>query len=364
MGAWQAALSGIAGAGKDVATGRIASRDELLKAQDTYNKWQMDIGNLAARNKESDIQAKGQERQFELGKEQNRLTGISHEYYRQQLIQNGYKDLGAQEVLDAAGNKTGKWERRFQNLNPSLLKPGEQATVTIPLSGPPPDTMEGSMEFYKKLTGMKGADGQPIFDSQDAATIAFKAPQLYRQGPAEMYKSFYGLKQWMDQQTGNKFTPAGGMKFAKDLVDLYLGRGAYFHYGPGGTGQPGEGLTANEKREFDARTITQKIQLQSLQQQANAVQKSIADGTTLDVASAQSNLTRLTEQIGPIVQAMQRIADEILARRQKGGPASLGGTLPQAAKDALKAQMGTILTFRNGQSWVWRPGASEPTRVK
>lgn len=234
MSAFQGALAGIGSTGEQMATGEQAAQEFALKSALAKSTIAAQTARSGVEQGQLELAKSGQQQAYTLAQQQ-------HELYRQSLIDQGWKDNGVTIVGQDSATGMSKYQRNFVNMR-------DGSTRAIPVQGVPPDSQEGVMNFYRTLTGLKDDKGNPQFNNIEAAQIAFRTPQLYRQGPAEQYKGFQQIGQ--DQFPDD---PKKAAAFGKNLWDEFVGKAGYFHYGPGassltGGGRDMTGMTAGEQR--------------------------------------------------------------------------------------------------------------------
>lgn len=248
MGNFQAVASGLGGAGEDIGVGLNNALNESLRVrqQDLAEKAQshgeqMDAAHLK-------LAEAGQLQSYNIAQQ-------AHELTRQQIIQSGWKDMGATVGPD------GKYNRTFYN---EQLPEGQNKKV-VPLAGVPPDSPQGLLQYYKTVSGMQDGNNKPLFTDLQAKQIAFKMPQLYREGPAGIVDSFMdnakeaagnGVKAIKIPGLGSYdiTTPKGIADFGQAALSTIHPGGLYRATNPAafGKGPDTTGWTANDKREFDS----------------------------------------------------------------------------------------------------------------
>jgi hypothetical protein len=240
MGGFQAVASGLGGAGEDMGVGLNNALNEALKVRAQLHGEDVDASRLA-------LEKAGQQQQYNLAQQVHELT-------RQQIIQSGWKDMGA------TVNPNGTYSRTFYN---EQLPEGQNKKV-VPLSGVPPDSAAGLFQHYQMIRDQKDENGKPLFTDLQAKQVAYKMPNLYREGPAGIVDSFMdsakdqaanGVKKIRIPGLGSFdiTTPGGIANYAQAVLSTIHPGGLYRALSPAGQGAKDmTGWTAGEKREFDA----------------------------------------------------------------------------------------------------------------
>jgi len=305
MGAFAAGIaSGVGKGGEDFATGDIAARREDLNTTIQQHLMRIQDSQADVAQKELALRSRQADQSFQLAQQQ-------HDLYRTSILDAGFRDGGVMQNVDPATNQPipGSYSRIFTN-------PRTNETRKLPVPGIPPDSPEGVQNHFKSLAGMKDESGKPIFNNIQAAQIAFRTPQLYREGPAEVYKSFQDIG-------ADKFPddPDKASKFGKNLWDEYTGKAGFFHYGQGATaGRDMSGFTAGEKREYDAATRPIEQMKTSIMRMAAAEMQATLDPTQ------QANVSgRYLMMLQSLEEQESRKFDEIQQRRNPNAPNSGGG---------------------------------------
>ena len=235
----QALTSGIGETGEAVGKAVQQNTEQGMQQADQEHKFTMDYLANQARNRQMDIATQGQTNEYNT---QQAQLGIQ----RDALKAQGWHDLGPQRIVGTDGSVT--WKHQFQNL-------ATGAGMSIDIQ-PPLDSFESQKDKYNQL--MKSDSGYK-FTKEQAASIAFKDPALARMDPGALAQQYY-----QDAVNNPNLLKKGQTprQYMQDLLDLQFERGAYAHWGPGASVVNGGnyGLTANEKREFDATTAPDKAQ--------------------------------------------------------------------------------------------------------
>lgn len=339
MGAFQAVASGLGQAGEQAGQGINDALTQALKVRAQNHLEEMDAAHLkladSAQNFQQSFQTSSQHQAYTLAQQQ-------HELAREQLIQSGWKDLGSQ--LDPS---SGKYFRTMYNDN-------TKQTSKVPLDGVPPDSPAGQISYMKTLQGMTDGDsGKPLFTPMQAKQIAFKMPNLYREGPAGIVQSFIDDAQ---DQAGNgvkninvpgvgKFditSPQGRANYAQATLATIHPGGLYRALNPTSpTGKAGDqtGWTANETREYKA-TADQAGRTEAALTKLMEVQLN----NTLDPQAQQAISSRFMDQIQNVWKNADAKQTEINARHQLNpnnvqviNAQGVPGTIPRAnLAEALK----------------------------
>lgn len=311
MGGFQAVTAGLGQAGEDMGKGLNDALNQALKVQFQNHTIAMGEGDLALRQA-------AQRQTYDIAQQAHDLT-------RSQIIAFGWKDLGT--TLDPT---SGQYTRTFYNEQ-------TKETSRLPVQGTPPDSPAGLMSYYKSLSGMQDEGGKPMFTPLQAKQIAFKMPQLYREGPAGMME---GFRDYAMQNLG--MDEKAAQKFAQTNFDIVYGRGGYFHYGAGGAkSQDMSGWTANEQREYksmEAQVIGTERMLTKLAETRIA--------SSLDPTEQADIQKELIESLGPLYKQLSDKQSEISGRHGRGNPPSPGAKWSKGAwaaanpgKDANAAEV-------------------------
>lgn len=303
----QALASGIGEGGAQVATGAINAQDKALQVAQMQHNWQQDaIKNSLAQQQLAQT---------------NSIAQQQHDLARQQLISNGYLDMGT--TLDPV----------TQQYTRTLYNKYTNQTIKLPVQGIPPDSPAGQLNYYKQLLQMKDDKNQPIFNPFTAMQTAFKMPAAFQKGPAELMAQWRQDAQSLYSQGVTKVTgpngklidistPTGQQEYAQAQVDLQSGRAGYYHYGPGslglGAGRDMTGFTPGEKRQFDAQTTSLKAQQQTLLSEMN---REVA--ATLNPVDQPAVIARYTPQLQTVDANIQNVYNSI--RMQRFGSVQLPG---------------------------------------
>jgi len=222
MGGFQGVAAGLASTGEGIGTGVENALNEALKIRAQTFGEQMQSGELALRQAQL-------KQTYDIAQQQ-------HELGRQQLIQSGWRDLGPTV-------EGGQYYRTFYN-------EATKQTSRLPIEGTPPDSPAALLNYYRTVRGMTDDNGKPVFTDLQAKQVAFKMPQLYREGPVGMME---GFRDYAKDSLG--YDDVKSQKFAQQQLDLIYGRGAYIRSMFGnypGQGANMTGWTANEQREYKA----------------------------------------------------------------------------------------------------------------
>ena len=305
MGALQAITGGFGKLGSEIGAGDVTAQQQELQKANIEQNWQMNY----VRNQ---LEQQRLQQTWDIAQQQHDLT-------RQQIIQQGYRDMGA--TIDPA---SGQYYRTFIN-------PATGDTRRVPVQGTPPDSPQGMMNYFQQVRGLKDSNGNPLLSDTEAAQIAFRMPMLYRQGPAAQFQSFVdqaqdyanqGIKsiKGPDGKQIDLTSPQGRIAYAQMQQDLIYGRSGFFHYGPGnllggGAAKDLSGFTAGEQREYNAYIAPYKAQELLLGQ---AMRAAYASAITPDQQQQVTNT--YLPQIAAIQQAENSKYQEILARHRGGQP--------------------------------------------
>lgn len=337
MGAFQAVAAGLGQAGENAGQGMNDALTQALKVRAQQHLEDMDTAHLNLANRAQDFQ-----QSFQTAAQHQAATQFQqgHELAREQLIQSGWKDLGSQ--LDPG---SGKYFRTMYNDN-------TKQTTKIPLDGVPPDSPAGQISYMKTLQGLTGDDGKPMFTPMQAKQVAFKMPNLYREGPAGTVQSFIDdAKDFAANGTKNvsipgigKFditSPQGQTNYATAMLSTIHPGGLYrsLNGTPGGKPLDQTGWTANEQREYKA-TADQAGRTEAALTKLMEVQIS----NTLDPNAQQAISGRFMDQIQSVWKNADAKQAEINARHSTNpnnvqviNPQGVPGLLPRAnLAEALK----------------------------
>jgi hypothetical protein len=358
MGAFQAVASGLGEAGEQLGQGANAALNDALKVRSQMMEEQYRSGELDLRRQQ--LQQQGQ------------IANQQQDLMRNYYIQQGWRDMGVS--MDPG---TGNYSRSFYNET-------TKESTTVPVSGVPPDSPQGLMAYYKNIRGMQDDKGNPLFSDLQAKQIAFKMPQLYREGPVGMMQGFRDYAAELADQgmtnikssTGKQLdisTPEGQQAFAQDQIDLVYGRTGFFHYGMGGVagGRPVDmtGFTAGEKREADATLAPLKQQEHAITGLMNAA---MANTYTPDQRAAVQ--AQFMPALMEIYNKEQEVLNSIKARR---GPAvspeqstaiknlmGATGMQPPAGAPQATPPAGGAGGQGAGGGWAPPPGSPSPVGLK
>ena len=318
MGAFQAVAAGLGEGGEQLATGANAALNEAQKVQLQQHGMEMDQAHLA-------LAQAAQKQSWDLAQQQ-------HELMRQQMMESGWTHSGT--VMDPSG----AYFQVFTN-------PRTGESRRLPFNGTPPDSPQGLMNYYRSLSSLKDDEGKPMFTDLQAKQVAFKMPQLYREGPVSMLE---GFKDYATNNLGIT-DPKKAQAFAQEQFDIVYGRGGYFRYAAnGGLGANRDmtGFTPGEKREYDAAVGPIKVQEQMLTRIMNAQM-----AATLDPQAQAEISNRFLPVLMQLEAQEQSKYQEILSRRNP----QAGSQIPDLGK--LMSMMGIHLPGAGGGTWQPPPGA-------
>lgn len=316
MGGFQAVASGLGEGGEQLAQGTNNALNEALKVRSQLFNEQQQTGEL-------NLRQAALQQSYNIAQQQ-------HELARQQMLNSGWVHSGT--VL----GQDGQYYQTFSN-------PRTGETSRMAYNGVPPDSPAGQMNYYRSLLNLKGDDGKPMFNDLQAKQVAFKMPQLYREGPVGMMQ---GFADYAKDNLGIT-DPNKAQEFAQKQLDIIYGRGGYFRWGAGGLGANHDltGFTPGEKREYDAAVGPLKLQEQMLTKVMNAQMAATFDPT------AQAQISdRFLPAIMQLESQAQSKYQEILSRRNP----QAGTQIPDMAK--LFAMMGIHMPGTPG-GWQVPPGA-------
>lgn len=346
MGGFQAVASGLGGAGEDIGVGLNNALNESLRVR------QQDLAEKAQAHGEQVDAAHIKLAEAAQAQSYN-IAQQSHELTRQQIIQSGWKDMGATIGPD------GKYSRSFYN---EQLPEGQNRKV-VPLAGVPPDSPQGLLQHYQVIKGMKDENDKPMFNDLQAKQIAFKMPNLYREGPAGIVDSFMDMAR-EEAKNGVKAikipglgsfpinTDKGIADYGQAVLSTIHPGGLYRALNPSayGGGKDMTGFTAGEKREFDSFANPIKAMQAAMGRVTDAQIAGTFDPAAQDILRKQY-LEGVTSQEKQI----QEKYDEI-ANRHHGGIAFQvpAGALPaqgQPDGSLLKDSKGKVIAKAKGGQW-------------
>lgn len=314
MGGFQAVAAGLGQAGEEAGKGINDALTQALKVRAQQHLEDMDAAHLNLAQKAQTFQ-----QAYETNAQHQAASQFqqSHELAREALIKGGWKDLGSQ--IDPAN---GRYFRTMYNDQ-------TQQTTKVYLDGVPPDSPTGMINYYKTLRGMTGDNGKPLFDDMKAKEIAFKMPNLYREGPAGIVQSFIddaqdqannGVKSISVPGIG-KFditTPGGRSNYAQATLATIHPGGLYRALNPttsSGKALDQTGWTGNEMREYNAEANKAKVMENAILKLAEAQMNGILDPT----GKQQEALTKnAIDQVTSAYARADQKAEEISARHQTG----------------------------------------------
>lgn len=314
MGGFQAFSEGVGATGEQLAGGMQNALNEALKVRAQLHGEQMDAAHLA-------LAQAGQQQAYNLAQQQHELT-------RQQIIQQGWRDLGPTV-------ENGQYSRTFYNDNTKQYS-------RVPIQGNPPDSPGAAMNYYAMLKSIVDDKNHPAFTDDQAKRIAFRMPNLYREGPVGMMEGFRDLGRDLASSGTTKIkgglgqdidlsTPEGIQAFAQDQQDLVYGRGGYFRslWGSSAAGRDMTGFTTGEAREYKAAEDGLNSYAQMLEKAAGLQMQSILG---LDPSKVKDINDNLIQQFIMLQGMKDDKYNEILGRRN-----------PQAI-DKSKPLMGKLLS--------------------
>lgn len=235
MGGFQAVAAGLGEAGEQTGQGINQAITEALKVRAQTHLEDVDKAHIT-------LAQQAQQQAYQIAQQQHELT-------RQQIISNGWKDMGSTVGPD------GKYVRNFYNDQ-------TKENRAIPMSGTPPDSPQNLVNYYKTLRGMTDGKGTPLFTDMQSKQVAFKMPQLYREGPVGMVEGFrdhatelleQGIKQVKIPGIGkiDISTPQGAANYAQAMMDVIYQRGMMSAYLRSQTqGRDMTGFTPGEQRDY------------------------------------------------------------------------------------------------------------------
>lgn len=313
MGGFQAVAAGLGQAGEEAGKGINDALTQALKVRAQQHLEDMDAAHLNLAQKAQTFQ-----QAYETNAQHQAASQFqqSHELAREALIKGGWKDLGSQ--IDPAN---GRYFRTMYNDQ-------TQQTTKVYLDGVPPDSPTGMINYYKTLRGMTGDNGKPLFDDTQSKMIAFKMPNVYREGPAGMVQSFIDTAEDQFKNNGTKSikipgvgtfdisTPQGRVNYAQGALATIHPGGLYRALNPNSaTGKPIDqtGWTGNEMREYNAEANKAKVTENTILKLAEAQMNGILDPT----GKQQEALTKnVMDQVTAAYARADQKAEEISARHQ------------------------------------------------
>lgn len=322
MGGFQAFSSAIGETGENLGVGMQGALNEALKVRQQMHDESMDKAKLA-------LAQAGQQQEWNLAQQ-------AHELTRSQIIQSGWKDMGA------TVNKDGTFSRNFFN---DQLPEGQNRKV-VPLSGIPPDSPQGLLQHYQTIRGLTDEKGNRLFDDMQSKQVAFRMPSLYKEGPAGLLDSFRdsaeeqfekGVKAIKIPGLGTYpiDTPAGRANYAQGVLSTIHPGGLYRAMNPGAFGKQTDqsGWTAGEKREYDG-----------LKDQVNKMEQLVVSSAntrmmaTLDPNEQAKIQQDMISTITPMYKQLEDKQNEISARHNRAvgdtvqviSPTGVPGTIPRA----------------------------------
>lgn len=315
MGGFQAVAAGLSSGIEDAAQGTNAAFNTALKTADIQHGWQQE----AVRNK---LQQQIADQNYTLGQQ-------SHDLMRQQLMQQGWHDLGVSKDANGAYQRT-------------LYNPVSGQSRVVPSPGLPPDSPEAKLKLYSHLLNdVKGPDNKPQLTSSQAWELSTGFQRGYQGDPAGQTASYAQLaKQMFENGVTNttipgmgKFnlsTPEGQYKYAQAMeATTRPGAGLYRVMNPGAWAQSSpsragklvdtSGMTAGEKREYDASVKPYSLQMQYLDMAMKAEMSQV-----INPADAGPIMQRYQGQVMPLLQQMQQARDGIMGKRAGATPGAAG----------------------------------------
>lgn len=281
MGGFQGIASGLGEAGEQLGTGINNAEQMALKLRQQSHLENVDAQHIA-------LAQAIQKQQYDLANQQ-------HELARYQIMQNGWAHVGTVKE----GNQ---YFQVFQN--PRM--PQGQQNMKLPYNGTPPDSPESLMSYYRTLREMKNESDQPLFTDTQAKQVAFKMPNLYREGPSGIVQGFRedaaeqaenGVKAIKIPGLGSFdiTTPKGQADYAQAVLSTIHPGGLYRALSAGAGNKDTTGWTPNEMREYKP--------LEDKARRQEEILKSLA--------VAQMNMTFDPKQQGSIRQQLLEQTDSI-----------------------------------------------------
>lgn len=341
MGGFQAVTAGLGEAGEQTGQGINQAITEALKVRAQTHLEDVDKAHIT-------LAQQAQQQAYTIAQQQHELT-------RQQMIANGWKDIGITSSPD------GKYTRTFYNDQ-------TKETRAIPMQGVPPDSMEGMLNHYKTLGGIKDENGQPMFTPMQLKQIAFKMPNLYKEGPAGMLEAFTDIaKQRFGE--GQKATlvpgfgkidittPEGQAHFGQVMMDTIYQRSLMAAMWRSQHPADQSGWSSNERNEYNGILNKNKMMESLYLKMAEASMNSI-QGMNPEFA-AQTQKT-LIDSVKPLYDEIQSKEEEINARHNRGTPTSIpgGGDQPPAGAPSAKGVQDDTPLLQRGKpsGWVAKGG--------
>lgn len=339
MGGFQAVAGALGETGENAATGINNALNEALKVRAQLHGENVDQAHIT-------LQQQAQQQAYTIAQQQHELT-------RQQILQSGWRDMGA--TMGPNG-----YVRNFYNDQ-------TKENRAIPISGTPPDSMENMLNHFKTLSGMTDQDGHPVLTAMQAKQIAFKMPQLYREGPVGMLEGFTDYAREMNEKGISAVkvpgfgkiditTPEGQAQFSQTMMDTVYQRSLMAAMWKTQHPTDMSGWSANEQREFKAVEDKNKAMEQILLKVAEARMNSIAG---MDPTAQQAMQKELMDSVLPLYNETQAKEAEINARHGRVAPTSAAGVggPPAGAISAKGVADGTPL-LQNGKpsGWVAKGG--------
>lgn len=327
MGGFQAVASGLGEGGEQLGTGINNAEQMALKLRQQSHLENVDAQHIAL------AQA--------LQKQQYDIANQQHELMRQQILQNGWAHVGTVK----------EGEQYFQVFQNPRMPQGQQ-NMKLPYNGVPPDSPESLVGYYKTLRGMTNESGNPMFTDEQAKKIAFKMPNLYKEGPAGIVQGFRedaaeqaenGIKSIRIPGLGSFdiTTPKGQADYAQAVLSTIHPGGLYRALNGGaGANKDMTGWTAGELREYKP--------LEEKARRSEELLKSLAVAQmnmTFDPKQQESIRQQLLEQTASIWKEPEEKYSEISNRHH----APIAFQVPAGAPPATGLKDGTPLNDSRGR---------------
>ena len=327
MGTWQAINSGLGEAGEQLGTGIDNANKFALQQRQQSHLENVDAQHIA-------LAQALQKQQYDIAQQQ-------HELMRAQLQANGWSPPRT------IRNSDGTYSQQFDN---PRMPPGQQTTV-IPYNGTPPDSPEAFIGYYKTLRGMKNESDQPLFTDTQAKQVAFKMPNLYREGPSGIVQGFRedaaeqaenGVKAIKIPGLGSFdiTTPKGQADYAQAVLST-IHPGGLYRAMTVGANKDMTGWTAGEQREYKPLEDKARRQEEILKSMAVAQMN-----MTFKPEDQESIRKQLLEQTDSIWDEADKKYSEISGRHGRGTTPAAGQRWSKSAwaaanpgKDANAAEV-------------------------
>lgn len=331
MGGFQAVMSGLGETGEQAGQGINNAINEALRVRQQTHQEDIDAAHI-------DLAAKAQQQQYLIFQQQ-------HELAKQQLEASGWKDMGVTVGPD------GRYVRNFYNEQ-------TQQKRAVGVQGVPPDSSEGMLNHFKTLSSLKDQDNNPLFTPLQAKQIAFKMPQLYREGPVGMLDGFTDYAKEKNDSGISAIqvpgfgkiditSPEGQAKFGQTMLDTIYQRSLmaamYKSQHPGDA----SGWTANEKREYDAVNNKNKA-LEQLY--LKFAESQMAQPSAMNPETQEEIKKSLMSSVLPLYSENQSKEEEINARHNRTAPTSVPGQGgPPAGAPSAKGLPDNTPLLQNGK---------------